>query len=124
MRSIATLKQQVKELVEGISGVTAFYDICPNNIKTGILIARDVTEFTGRVIDGDAHIAHHGFDVTVFSFENADVCDDITVTLVNATDGKYSQDFRLIMVNSITPSDYDPDSGFWANVISMEFVER
>jgi len=28
------------------------------------------------------------------------------------------------MVNSITPTEYDPEVGFWGNAVSMEFVER
>mgnify|MGYP005745948907 CR=1 FL=1 len=124
MIPISELKQKVKSLVEDITGLKACFDLVPNNVKTGVLITRQATEFTGRTVDGEAHIAHHGFEVFIFSFLNADSCDAPTDKLVNATDGKYSDDFRLIMVNSITPTEYDPDVGFWGNVISMEFVER
>ena len=124
MIRISELKQKVKSLVEDITGLKAYFDLVPNNIKTGVLITRQATEFTGRTVDGEAHVTHHGFEVFIFSFLNADACDAPTDKLVNATDGKYSADFRLIMVNSITPTEYDPEVGFWGNVISMEFVER
>ena len=124
MMQIARLKSTVKELVEDITGLKAYFDLVPNNVKTGVLITRQATEFTGRTVDGEAHVAHHGFEVFIFSFLNADSCDTPTDKLVNAADGKYSDDFRLIMVNSITPTEYDPEVGFWGNVISMEFVER
>ena len=124
MIRISELKQKVKSLVEDITGLKAYFDLVPNNIKTGILITRQATEFTGRTVDGEAHIVHHGFEVFIFSFVNAETADNITSKLDNATDGKYSADFRLIMVNSITPTEYDPEVGFWGNVISLEFVER
>ena len=124
MIPISEMKAKVKALVEDLTGLKAYFDLVPNNIKTGVLITRQSTEFTGRTVDGEAHIAHHGFEVFIFSFLNADSCDAVTSKLVNATDGKYSDDFRLIMVNSITPTEYDPEVGFWGNVISMEFVER
>ena len=124
MIRISELKQKVKSLVEDITGLKAYFDLVPNNIKTGILITRQATEFTGRTVDGEAHIVHHGFEVFIFSFVNAETAETITSKLVNATDGKYSADFRLIMVNSITPTEYDPEVGFWGNVISLEFVER
>ena len=124
MIQIPRLKATVKALVEDITGLKAFYDLVPNNIKTGVLITRQATEFSGRTVDGEAHVAHHGFEVFIFSFQSTDACDTPTDRLVSATDGKYSQDFRLIMVNSVTPTEYDPDVGFWGNVISMEFVER
>ena len=124
MIQIARLKSTVKALVEDITGLKAYFDLVPNNVKTGVLITRQATEFTGRTVDGEAHVAHHGFEVFIFSFLNADACDALTDKLVNATDGKYSDDFRLIMVNSIMPTEYDPEVGFWGNVISMEFVER
>lgn len=124
MIRISELKQKVKSLVEYITGLKAYFDLVPNNVKTGVLITRQATEFTGRTADGEAHVAHHDFEVFIFSFLNADSCDAPTDKLVNATDGKYSADFRLIMVNSITPTEYDPEVGFWGNVISMEFVER
>ncbi len=124
MIAIGELKQKVKTIVEAITGQRAYYDLVPNNIKTGILITRQATDFEGRTIDGDAHIAHHGFEVFIFSFVSADICDGITDRLVSATDGKYSDDFRLIMVNSVTPTEYDPEVGFWGNAVSMEFVER
>ena len=124
MIPISELKQKVKSLVEDITGLKAYFDLVPNNVKTGVLITRQTTEFTSRTVDGEAHVAHHGFEVFIFSFLNADACDAPTDRLVNATDGKYSDNFRLIMVNSITPTEYDPEVGFWGNVISMEFVER
>lgn len=124
MIEISELKQKVKSLVEDITGLKAYFDLVPNNIKTGVLITRQATEFTSRTVDGEAHIAHHGFEVFIFSFVNAETTDTITSKLVNVTDGKCSDDFRLIMVNSITPTEYDPEVGFWGNVISMEFVER
>ena len=55
---------------------------------------------------------------------SAEESEALTDSLVSATDGKYSGEFRLIMVNSITPTEYDPEAGFWANAVSMEFVER
>ena len=124
MISISELKQKIKSLVEDITGLKAYFDLVPNNVKTGVLITRQATEFTGRTADGEAHIAHHGFEVFIFSFANAETCDALTDKLVNTADGKCSDDFRLIMVNSITPTEYDPDAGFWGNVISMEFAER
>lgn len=124
MIEISEMKAKVKTLVEDLTGLKAYFDLVPNNIKTGVLITRQATEFTGRTVDGEAHIAHHGFEVFIFSFVNAETADTITSKLVNATDDKYSNDFRLIMVNSITPTEYDPEVGFWGNVISMEFVER
>ena len=114
MISISEMKAKVKALVEDITGQKAYFDIVPNNIKTGVLITRQATEFSGRTIDGDAHDVRHGFEIFIFSFVSADTCDA----------GKYSEDFRLIMVNSITPTEYDPEVGFWGNAVSMEFVER
>ena len=124
MMQIARLKSTVKALVEDITGLKVYFDLVPNNVKTGVLITRQATEFTGRTVDGEAHVAHHGFEVFIFSFQSAEASDAPTDKLVNAADGKYSKDFRLIMVNSITPTEYDPEVGFWGNVISMEFVER
>lgn len=124
MIKLFLLKQKVKELVEGITNLKAFSDVVPTNIKTGALIIKSSTEFTGRTIDGEAHIAQHTFEVVIFSFENAEICDELTCLLVDETDGKYSQDFRLIEVSSITPTQYEPDTGFWANAINMEFIER
>ena len=124
MISISEMKTKVKALVEDITGQKAYFDIVPNNIKTGVLITRQATEFSGRTVDGDAHDVRHGFEIFIFSFVSADTCDAITDRLVAATDGNYSEDFRLIMVNSITPTEYDPEVGFWGNAVSMEFVER
>ena len=124
MIPISRMKQTVKDIVEDVTGIKAYYDVVPNNVRTGALIVREATEFTGRTIDGEAHVAHHSFEVFIFSFVSADTCDAITDRLVTATDGKYSEDFRLIMVNSITPTEYDPEVGFWGNAVSMEFVER
>lgn len=124
MIPISEMKAKVKTLVEDLTGLKAYFDLVPNNIKTGVLITRQATEFSGRTVDGEAHVAHYGFEVFIFSFVNAETADTITSKLVNATDGKCSDDFRLIMVNSITPTEYDPEVGFWGNVISMEFVER
>ena len=124
MISISRMKQTVKDIVEEVTGVKAFYDVVPNNVRTGALIVREATEFTGRTIDGDAHVAHHSFEVFIFSFVSAGESEDLTDKLVSATDGKHSDDFSLIMVTGITPTEYDPESGFWANAVSMEFVER
>ena len=124
MISISRMKQTVKDIVEEVTGVKAFYDVVPNNVRTGALIVREATEFTGRTIDGDAHVAHHSFEVFIFSFVSAGESEDLTDKLVSATDGKHSDDFRLIMVTGITPTEYDPESGFWANAVSMEFAER
>ena len=108
MISISEMKAKVKALVEDITGQKAYFDIVPNNIKTGVLITRQATEFSGRTIDGDAHDVRHGFEIFIFSFVSADTCDAITD----------------LMVNSITPTEYDPEVGFWGNAVSMEFVER
>ena len=124
MISISRTKQTVKDIVEEVTGVKAFYDVVPNNVRTGALIVREATEFTGRTIDGEAHVAHHSFEVFIFSFVCAGESEDLTDKLVSATDGKYSGEFRLIMVTGITPTEYDPEVGFWANAVSMEFVER
>ena len=124
MISISRMKQTVKDIVEEVTGVKSFYDVVPNNVRTGALIVREATEFTGRTIDGDAHVAHHSFEVFIFSFVSAGESEDLTDKLVSAADGKHSDDFRLIMVTGITPTEYDPESGFWANAVSMEFVER
>ena len=48
----------------------------------------------------------------------------MTDRLVAATNGKYSDEFRLIMITGITPTEYDPEAGLWANAVSMEFAER
>ena len=124
MINLNALKQKVKNLIESELTPNVFYDVVPNNVKTGCLIIKSVTDFVGRTVDGEAHIAHHSFEIVIFSFENGDVCDELTSTLVEKTDGKCSKDFRLIEVNSITPTQYEPDTGFWANAVSMEFVER
>nr|DAG68342.1 MAG TPA: hypothetical protein [Caudoviricetes sp.] len=124
MISISRMKQTVKDIVEEVTGVKAFYDVVPNNVRTGALIVREATEFAGRTIDGEAHVAHHSFEVFIFSFVSAEESEELTDSLVSATDGKYSGEFRLIMVNSITPTKYDLEAGFWANAVSMEFVER
>lgn len=55
---------------------------------------------------------------------SAEESETLTDRLVAATDGKYSDEFRLIMVTGITPTEYDPKVGFWANAVSMEFAER
>ena len=124
MMPITEMKARVKALVEEITGQKAYYDVVPNNVKTGSLITRQATEFSGRTVDGDAHDVRHGYEVFIFSFVSSDICDALTDRLVAASDGKCSEDFRLIMVNSITPTEYDPETGFWANAVNMEFVER
>ena len=85
---------------------------------------REATEFTGRTIGGEAHVAHHSFEVFIFSFVSAEETEIIVDRLVAATDGRYSDEFRLIMVTGITPAEYDPEVGVWANAVSMEFAER
>ena len=124
MIPISRMKQTVKDIVEDVTGVKAYYDVVPNNVRTGALIVREATEFTGRTIDGEAHVAHHSFEVFIFSFVSSEESEILTDRLVAATDGKYSDEFRLIMVTGITPTEYDPEVGFWANAVSMEFAER
>lgn len=38
MISISRMKQTVKDIVEEVTGVKAFYDVVPNNVRTGALI--------------------------------------------------------------------------------------
>lgn len=124
MMDLTALKAKVKALAEGITGIPVYYDMVPLGVNTGCLIAKGATEFTGRTVDGDAHTAGHAFDVFIFTFESAEVCDGLTTSLVNATDGKCNDDFRLIEVISITPAEYNPDEGFHANMIGMKFIEK
>lgn len=118
------MKQTGKDIVEDVTGIKAYYDEVPNNVRTGALIVREATEFTGRTIDGEAHVAHHSFEVFIFSFVSAEETETLTDRLVAATDGKYSDEFMLIMVTGITLTEYDPEVGFLANAVSMEFAER
>ena len=85
MISISEMKAKVKTLVEDLTGLKAYFDLVPNNIKTGVLITRQATEFSGRTVDGEAHIAHHGFEVFIFSFQSAEACDAPTDRLVSMT---------------------------------------
>ena len=124
MIDITTLKGKVKDLVESVTQLPAFYDMVPLGKTSGVFLSKGSTSFTGRTIDGNAHVATHEFTAVIFTFEGAQTCDDLTTAFVNATDGKASGDFRLIMVNEITPIEYDPDIGFWGNAVSIEFAER
>lgn len=112
MISISRMKQTVKDIVEDVTGVKAYYDVVPNNVRTGALIVREATDFTGRTIDGEAHVTHHSFEVFIFSFVSSEESEALVDRLVAATDGKYSDEFRLIMVTGITPTEYDPEVGF------------
>ena len=47
MISISEMKAKVKALVEDLTGLKAYFDLVPNNIKTGVLITRQATEFSG-----------------------------------------------------------------------------
>ena len=69
MIPISEMKAKVKALVEDLTGLKAYFDLVPNNIKTGVLITRQATEFSGRTVDGDAHLAHHGFEVLSSRFK-------------------------------------------------------
>ncbi len=122
MIDLTKLKEDVKDLVEQLTELPAYYDIVPLGCKKGALLVKGNTTFEGRTIDGDAHIAHHSFDVILFSFESVEDIDGITTDFVNATDGKSSAIFQLIEVTGIDPIEYDQDVGFWANNVSMEFV--
>jgi len=48
MIPISRMKQTVKDIVEDVTGVKAYYDVVPNNVRIGALIVREATEFTGR----------------------------------------------------------------------------
>lgn len=122
MIDLTQVKEDVKELVEHLTELPAYYDIVPLGCRSGALLVKGNTTFEGRTIDGDAHVAHHSFDVILFSFENAETVDKLTSDFVNATEGKYSEKFQLIEVTGIDPIEYDQDVGFWANSVSMEFV--
>lgn len=124
MMDLTDLKQEVKDLVEDITGLSAYYDIVPLGTREGVFLSMGDTTFSGRTIDGNAHIPSHSFDIFIVTYDGADTADNLVTTFVNATDGKSNDDFQLIMVNNITPLEYDPEFGFWGYAVNIEFKER
>ncbi len=120
--NIKQLKIDVKDMIEALTNLTCYYDFVPLGQKQVIFLNKGVTSCVSRTLDGDAVKLEHEFDIVVADFTSADSCDDTTSSVVNAIDGEKSAEFQLVKVESIQPIDYDPENGFYANVITAVFV--
>lgn len=122
MIDISDLKEKVKGLVEGITELSAYYNIVPAGVSSGCLIQREGESYEGRVTEGNAYVPATLFDVLIFTFQGEDgidACDELTSAFVNAVDGKHSADFQQIAVTDIREEPYDADSGMYGNWVSL-----
>lgn len=119
---ISQLKTDVKDLVEAVTNLPAFYDFVPLGTKKGVFLNKSSTVCSERTIEGSAVMLQHEFHLMVFDFTSETDCDDVTSALVNAIDSKRNAQFQQIQVQSVDPIDYDEDYGFYSNVVSAVFV--
>lgn len=127
MIDISDLKEKVKGLVEGVTELSAYYNIVPVGISNGCLIQRDGESYEGRVMDGDAYVPASLFNVLIFTFQGESgisACDELTSDFVNAVDGKCSNDFQLIAVTDVREEPYDAESGMYGNWVSLRIKPK